>query len=279
MGWQYVLVRAYVRDDAHPEHPIVIPPPDVGIWPDPGVPTHPIVLPPGGTIGGTPEHPIYNPPAEPGVPAHPIVLPPGGEIGGTPEHPIYYPPSVWPGPGRPAHPIAPGGPPPSVWPPPGVPTHPIELPPDGVIGGTPEHPIYYPPPQPGEPAHPIVLPPDGEVGGTPEHPIYYPPSGTPEHPIVFPEPLPVVAPESLGSHPLAPDLHAGMGYWAMIAFTAGAPGTTAWVQTMLEPSDHPTRPDETQLPGAWVTVLDSDNVMQWAWVAEDSAPPHPEPRD
>ena len=44
--------------DAHPEHPIVIPP-DPG---SPGFPTHPIIIPPD-SLG-------------PGVPTHPIVIPP-----------------------------------------------------------------------------------------------------------------------------------------------------------------------------------------------------------
>jgi hypothetical protein len=52
----------------------------------------------------------------PGVPTHPIA--PGGP-----------PPGIWPSPGHPSHPIAPGGPPPQVWPGPGQPTHPIFLPP------------------------------------------------------------------------------------------------------------------------------------------------------
>lgn len=59
-----------------------------------------------------------------------------------------------PGPGYPAHPIAPGGRPPSVWPSPGHPAHPIVIPPtiwpdppEGQ-GPTVEHPIVLPhPPQ------------------------------------------------------------------------------------------------------------------------------------
>jgi hypothetical protein len=98
-----------------PDQGLPVQPP--GIWPSPGQPSHPIVLPPG-SVGGTPEHPIYYPP---GQPEHPIVLPPGS-VGGTPEHPIYYPPTIWPRPPggpvdpgygvpgyRPSHPIAPGG--------------------------------------------------------------------------------------------------------------------------------------------------------------------------
>src|SRR5246500_655881 len=48
---------------------------------------------------------------------------PGGDVG------------IWPSPGHPAHPIAPGGPPPGIWPSPGYPAHPIVLPPES--GGTP----------------------------------------------------------------------------------------------------------------------------------------------
>jgi hypothetical protein len=90
----------------------------------------------------------------PGVPTHPIA--PGGP-----------PPGIWPSPGYPAHPIAPGGPPPSIWPSPGVPTHPIYWPPSiWPDPGYPAHPIAPggPPPgiwpSPGVPTHPIVLPPD-----------------------------------------------------------------------------------------------------------------------
>jgi len=122
-----------------------LPQPPVGIWPSPGHPSHPIVLPPG-SVGGTPEHPIYYPPA---APEHPIVLPPDS-VGGTPEHPIYYPPSVWPPGGHPSHPIAPGGSPPGYWggvaPP--YPTHPISPggKPPGIWGGPPLYPDQGLPP-------------------------------------------------------------------------------------------------------------------------------------
>lgn len=56
----------------------------------------------------------------------------GLEVGGGPMPPGQGgPPSIWPSPGHPAHPIAPGGPPPSIWPDPGRPhpEHPIALPP------------------------------------------------------------------------------------------------------------------------------------------------------
>ena len=124
------------------------------------------------------------------------------------------PPGIWPSPGHPAHPIAPGGSP-------GHPAHPIALPPlpPGMplppgLGGTPEHPIYLPPGArqgpgfptnpiapggpppggvmppypdqglpwtPGHPAHPIA---PGGSPGVPTHPIILP--GTPEHPIAAP---------------------------------------------------------------------------------------------
>src|SRR6516164_8992563 len=75
-------------------------------------------------------------------------------VGGGPIMPPAQPPGIWPSPGYPAHPIAPGGPPPVAgWTPPGYhPSHPI------APGGPPPvatPPIYYPP----FPAHPIVLPP------------------------------------------------------------------------------------------------------------------------
>ena len=66
-----------VDSGAHPEHPIVVPPP---------APAHPIVIPPD-SIG-------------PGVPSHPIVLPtpPLGIWGGAPipvpTPPIYLPPDT-----------------------------------------------------------------------------------------------------------------------------------------------------------------------------------------
>jgi hypothetical protein len=142
----------------------------------------------------------------PGWPAHPIA--PGGpppgiwppDVGiwpgpGRPEHPIVIPPDkpgepplvVWPGPGYPTHPIAPGGPPPSVghpippiiWPQP-----PDGGPPIGIDPGHPEHPIVFPPivwPDPGHPEHPIVIP---------IPPTLWPKPGHPEHPIVIPPETP-----------------------------------------------------------------------------------------
>jgi hypothetical protein len=118
--------------------------------------------------------------------------------------------SVWPSPGHPAHPIAPGGSPglpthpiyhpPGIWPPvggsPGSPSHPIVGYPDqglpgGGVVGTPEHPIVIPPMPPPVVGHPI--PPD-IWPGVPVHPE------TPEHPIALPPgtvwpPLPPAAGE------------------------------------------------------------------------------------
>ena len=88
----------------------VVPPDEVNV---PTFPTHPIVLPPDTDLH--PEHPIVIPPESGGEPTHPIVLPPTG---------------IWPDPGQPTHPIAPGGEPPSIWPDPGLPSHPIVIPPD-----------------------------------------------------------------------------------------------------------------------------------------------------
>jgi hypothetical protein len=128
-------------------------------------------------VDAHPEHPIYIPPPTPPTPEHPIVLPPlpPEEAGGIPTHPIYLPPVVWPPAGKPEHPIAPGGQPPQVSPPiapGGGPSHPI------APGGQPptaEHPIFIP----GQPVHPIYLPgkpthpiaPGGQPG-VPTHPIY-----------------------------------------------------------------------------------------------------------
>jgi hypothetical protein len=114
--------------------------------------------------GPTPMPPIYYPPQQPpgvwpspGVPTHPIA--PGGQ-----------PPEVWPGPGQPAHPIAPGGAPPGIWPSPGYPAHPI------APGGGPSQ-------GPGFPTPPIYIPitPPPDSGLSPEHPIYVP--VYPSHPI------------------------------------------------------------------------------------------------
>jgi hypothetical protein len=93
----------------------------------------------GGPIIGS-EQPPGQPPGiwpSPGHPAHPIA--PGGS-----------PPQVWPGPGYPSNPIAPGGAPPEVWPGPGQPAHPIAGLPPGVW------------PSPGHPENPIVIPPGQE---------------------------------------------------------------------------------------------------------------------
>jgi hypothetical protein len=83
--------------DVHPEHPIVIPPPPLGMW------------------GGTPPNyiDIGGPGPQPG-PSHPIVIPPDVD--------------VWPPDAKPEHPIV-VPPPTTIWPP--LPTHPIVVPPDG----------------------------------------------------------------------------------------------------------------------------------------------------
>jgi hypothetical protein len=130
------------------------------------------------------------------------IIPVEGGGGLTPSHPIVLPPEqppgIWPSPGHPAHPIAPGGPPPGIWPSPGYPAHPIAPggPPPGIwpSPGYPSHPIYWPPvgiwPSPGYPAHPIA--PGGPEGGggeagsgTPEQPINQPPGPNPAWKQVF----------------------------------------------------------------------------------------------
>jgi hypothetical protein len=145
---------------AHPEQGPIIPPGQPpGIWggaplPSPG---HPL---PPGIWGGAP---LPQPPGiwpGPGYPSHPIA--PGGQ-----------PPGIWPGPGYPSHPIAPGGQPPGIWPGPGQPSHPIVLPnPPG--DAKPEHPIALPG-VPEAPQNPSVMPP-----GTMQPPADLPgePAGT-----------------------------------------------------------------------------------------------------
>jgi hypothetical protein len=86
----------------------------------------------GGPMPGGPGSPGIWP--SPGHPAHPIA--PGGP-----------PPGIWPSPGHPAHPIAPGGPPPSVWPSPGHPDQGLPQPPEGFPEPPPEG--EKPPPEEG----------------------------------------------------------------------------------------------------------------------------------
>jgi hypothetical protein len=128
-----IITHVALRSDGKPSHPIVIPPdselPPLEIWGDIEMPEHPIVLPP-----DSPPLVIWG---DIELPTHPIVIPPDAQ-------PV--PPEVWPGPGKPTHPIAPGG---SS----GTPTHPI------APGGGPAHPIVFPP----EITHPIVIPPGSDL--------------------------------------------------------------------------------------------------------------------
>lgn len=152
MAFRNVIVKAWVPEGEHPEHPIVLPPdqpdPPLGIWgPTDPRPTPPIVIPPDAIKPGVPTHPIYIPV----YPAHPIVIPPDSIGPGVPTHPIVLPPPI--------------------------PAHPIVIPPDSIAPGVPTHPIVLPPPF--IPAHPIVLPPDTPPGqgqdGYPRwvyHPVY-----------------------------------------------------------------------------------------------------------
>jgi hypothetical protein len=111
-----IITEVARNSNGRPSHPIVIPPdsvlPPLDIWGDIEMPEHPIVLPP-----GSPPLVIWG---DINVPAHPIVIPPDH----TP-----LPPEIWPGPGKPTHPIAPGG----------GPSHPIVFPPEI------QHPIVVPP--------------------------------------------------------------------------------------------------------------------------------------
>ena len=168
------------------------------IYYPPRQPSHPIAP------GGGPSHPIY--PTWPVDPGYGVPAPPLGTWGGVaPPYPStgpVPPVGVWPGPGYPAHPIAPGGPPPGVWPAPGVPTHPIYYPPG--IGVMP--PIAYPPgTHPMPPIHlPSVPPPEPPVHV--ENPIsggwtlqFVPGIGW----VVIPPPTGVEKPPEVGGQPPA----------------------------------------------------------------------------
>lgn len=80
------------------------------------------------------------------------VIPPEGE----------KPPGIWPSPGRPEHPIAPGGRPPGIWGGSGG----LPKPPGVWPGGHPEHPIA--PGGPEIPPIPTDPPPDGADKPPPE---------------------------------------------------------------------------------------------------------------
>jgi hypothetical protein len=108
--------------------------------------------------------------------------------GGEPTHPIAgQPPGIWPSPGHPAHPIAPGGLPPGYW---GGVAPPY---PDQGLPGQPPRPSQGP----GFPSNPIVLPPY-QPGGPPV--TIWPSPGHPSHPIVVP-PLPAPPPDGEAIHP------------------------------------------------------------------------------
>jgi hypothetical protein len=107
-------------------------------------------------------------------------------VGGGPMPP-QQPPGIWPSPGHPEHPIAPGGPPPGIWPSPGHPEHPIAPTPPTEIWpkpGVPTHPIVIPQPPTGPEAPPEGVkppPPDGGWGFHPDYGWgYFPPGGKPQ---------------------------------------------------------------------------------------------------
>jgi hypothetical protein len=172
------------------------------------------------------------------------------------------PPGIWPSPGHPAHPIAPGGPPlgfwggvgqpypdqglpgapPGIWPSPGHPAHPIAPGgrPPGIWGGPPMYPDQGLPGQPPGiwgggnlpmPTPPIYLPPGSIPGLKPEHPIFIPPSiwpnpGRPTHPIVLPPPGSEEKPQILEN-------------WD--AVTAWSP-QSGWVVAIVPSQEHPGLP-------------------------------------
>jgi hypothetical protein len=132
--------------------------------------------------------------------------------GGVPTHPIAEPPpGIWPSPGHPAHPIAPGGgQPPGIWGGGNMPYPDQGLPgrPPGIWGGAPSYPDQGLPWYPGYPSHPIAPGGGPSQGGPfPTNPIVLPPyqeggppvtiwpnPGHPTHPIVVP-PLPPPPPD------------------------------------------------------------------------------------
>lgn len=152
---------------------------------------------------------------------------PPGDGGGTPPDV-----GIWPSPGHPAHPIAPGGPPGSVWP--GLPAHPIVIPPDFISPGVPAHPIVIPPPVgvwPGRPAHPIVIPPD--------LPGIWPGDEHPEHPIVIPPPTSIWPPRPAHPIELPPDGEPEpMPKWDVVAYWTPTGG---WAMAIV-PTDEATTP-------------------------------------
>jgi hypothetical protein len=115
----------------------------------------------------------------PGYPTHPIAPGGGPSTGpGFPTHPIAPggpPVGIWPSPGYPTHPIAPGGPPPGVWPSPPVGVWPN--PPGG--GNYPSHqPVFpFPPVGPDN-----TLPPEETPPGTPVQLPVFPPHVSPVPP-------------------------------------------------------------------------------------------------
>lgn len=168
------------------------------------------------------------------------------------------PPGVWPSPGHPAHPIAPGGPPPGIW---GGPWQPPQVWPQPPQWGGPVDPGYGVPRPPGTwggagepmPTPPIVIPP-GKPG---DPPTVWPPPGRPAHPIVLPpDPPPTVWPDPPGkppggqtgsiSNPInLPPAGAGgtqPGFWALAYFQELDGWVWVWVPAPTEPSTPPAEP-------------------------------------
>jgi hypothetical protein len=185
----------------------------------------------------------------------------GGQAPGVPTPPIYYPPEIWPKPGYPAHPIAPGG----------GPAHPIVIPPDAIAPGVPEHPIVLPPPEPG---HPIIIPPDAIAPGVPSHPIYLPPSiwpdpGVPAHPIAPGGPPPGIWPgPGAPAHPI------------VIPPDAIAPGVPAHpiVLPPVAPAHPIVIPPGWEPPKSFTVVVRDNQTGEWkalTFVPGDAPPATP----
>jgi hypothetical protein len=189
---------------------------------------------------------------------------------------------IWPGPGVPTHPIAPGGPPPTVWPGPGRPDQGLPVPPQVWPGpGRTDQGLPVPPeiwPGPGRPDQGLPGQPPGFWGGspvpTPTPPIYLPSppgiwGGAPSYPD---QGLP---PSCVGiwPGPGRPDQGlppSGVGIWP----SPGRPEHPIVIPPESEMPEHPELPDLNA--GNWIYVRDQGGVYTPAFVPWPLAVTHPD---